>query len=229
MDWAKAIERNREALAAIVAALFVMLGFDGTAGGGVPHGLRGMVLRVLRPAESAARRLIVVMARGLTVTLGASRAMPAGPIARTGAGRKAAFQLADPRKHFALPGAVKFTRHPPRIFVFGGDPRVAALPMWSAPVPEAVEAPPPIEESVEGARLWQRLAALKLALDDLPRQARRLARWRARREKSPTRKPTSPLRPGPAPGHRRKPVHDVDRVLAECQWLAFDATRRDTS
>ena len=232
MDWAKAIERNREALAVVVAGLFAMLGFDGAAAGRVPQGLRSAVLRVLRPAESAMRRLIVVAARGLVAVLGPARAMPAGAmpagaIIGTGGARAPAFQLVDPRRHFALPGKVTFTRHPPRVFFFGGDPRVAALPMWSAPAPAPVAKPAPPPD--DGQRLWRRLQALKLALNDLPRQARRLARWRARRQKLPGATFTSPLRPGTAPGHRRTAVHDVDTILHDCQWLAFDALRPDTS
>ena len=77
--------------------------------------------------------------------------------------------------------------------------------------------------------LTRRLQALKLALEDLPRQARRLARWRVRRENMPSPKFKSPIRPGPPPGRRRKPVHPIDKVLTECHWLAFEATRPDTS
>jgi hypothetical protein len=82
---------------------------------------------------------------------------------------------------------------------------------------------------VGAERLSRRLQALKLALEDLPRQARRLARWRVRRETAKNPKFKSPLRPGPPPGHRRKKVHEVDEVLAECHWLARDAMKPDTS
>jgi hypothetical protein len=82
---------------------------------------------------------------------------------------------------------------------------------------------------VGAERLTRRLHALKLALEDLPRQARRLARWRVRRENAPSPKFKSPLRPGHPPGHRRKPVHQVDAVLAECHGLACYALMPDTS
>ena len=66
MDWDLAIKRNSEALKGIIAALFAMLGLDGTdVVGRIPHRLHRAVLRVLRPAESAVRRLIVVAARGV--------------------------------------------------------------------------------------------------------------------------------------------------------------------
>ena len=68
MDWARAIERNSEALKGIVAALFAMLGISGTATvARIPQPLHSAVLRVLRPAESAVRRLVVIAARGLVV------------------------------------------------------------------------------------------------------------------------------------------------------------------
>ncbi len=58
MDWARAIERNSEALNGIVEVLFVLLGLVGDATvGRIPPTLRRAVLRVLRPAESAMRRL----------------------------------------------------------------------------------------------------------------------------------------------------------------------------
>jgi hypothetical protein len=186
------------------------------------------VLRVLRPAESAMRRLIVIAARGLVVKLAPSRAMPAGPIGKGGGRSRPSFQLFDPRKNFAelRQHGRRPTRLSPRIHFFGSDPRVAAL--W--PVrPPAAEPPPPPDGLVNAARLSRRLQALKLALEDLPRQARRLARWRLRRENAPSPKFRSPLRPGHPPGYRRKPVHEVDEVLIECHGLACDAMRPDTS
>ena len=228
MDWARAIERNSEALKGIVEALFAMLGLDGeVVVGRIPQPLHRAVLRVLRPAESAMRRLIIIAARGLVVKLPAarpiSRPMPAGPIGKGGPSRPS-FQLFDPRKNFAelRQHRRKFRRNPPRIHFFPYDTLSPARPPLSDP------APPP-DGLVGAERLTRRLQALKLALEDLPRQARRLARWRVRRENMPSPKFKSPLRPGPPPGHRRKPVHQIDEVLAECHWLAWDAMRPNTS
>ena len=229
MDWARAIERNSEALKGIVEALFAMLGLAGDATvARIPQPLHRAVLRVLRPAESAVRRLVVIAARGLVVKLAPSRPMPAGPIGKGGGRSRPSFQLFDPRKNFAelRQHRRKFTRNPPRIHFFGSDPRVAAL--WPAPQPAADPAPPP-DGLVNAERLTRRLQALKLALEDLPRQARRLARWRVRRENAKSPKFKSPLRPGHPPGYRRKPVHEVDEVLIECHGLACDAMKPDTS
>ena len=227
MDWARAIERNSEALVGIVETLFAMLGLAGAATvSRIPQTLHRAVLRLLRPAESAMRRLIVIAARGLVVKAAPSRPMPAGPIGKGGGSRRPSFQLFDPRKNFESPRRRAFARIAPRIHIFGNDPRVAAL--WSTPRPPD-DPPPPPDGLVGAQRLTHRLQALKLALEDLPRQARRLARWQVRRENAKSPKFKSPLRPGHPPGYRRKPVHEVDEVLIECHGLACDAMKPDTS
>ncbi len=227
MDWARAIERNSEALKGIIEVLFALLGLDGTdAASRIPRSLHSAVLGVLRPAESAVRRLIIIAARGVVVKLAPSRPLPEGHKIGKGRTHRTSFQLVDPRKRLMPLRAMKFTRIVPRIHFFGPDPRVAAL--FPAPRPVA-ELPPPPDGLVNAERLTRRLQALKLALDDLPRQARRLARWQLRREKAPYPKFLSPLRPGHPPGYRRKPIHDVDEVLTECHGLAWDALKPDTS
>ena len=230
MDWDLAIKRNSEALKGIIAALFAMLGLSGEAvAARIPQPLHRAVLRLLRPSESAVRRLVVIVARGLVVKIAPSRPMPKGHIIGKGGGhRSPSFQLFDPRKNFAelRQHRVKYAKNPPRIHFFGSDPRVAAL--WPARQPVAAPAPPP-DGLVNAERLTRRLQALKSALEDLPRQARRLARWRMRRENAKTPKFKSPLRPGRPPGYRRKPVHEVDEVLIECHGLACDAMKPDTS
>jgi hypothetical protein len=52
-----------------------------------------------------------------------------------------------------------------------------------------------------------------------------MARWRARREAMKNPKFKYPLRPGQPPGHRRKPTHEIDEVLTECHWLAWEVMR----
>ena len=88
MDWNLAIERNTGALKRIVATLATMAGLGSklpisplvgemsgrTEGGDIernrpilPRRLHRAILRLLRPAESAVRRLIIIAARGLVV------------------------------------------------------------------------------------------------------------------------------------------------------------------
>ncbi len=230
MDWDLAIKRNSEALRGIVEGLFAILGV--VAGEALvarlPHSLHRAVLRVLRPAESAVRRLVVIAARGLVVTPAPSPPMPKGHVIGKSAMPRFSFQLFDTRKDFPelRQRRVKYAKHPPRILFFGDNARVDAL--WPAPPPPAADSAPS-DGLVSAARLARRLQALKLALDDLPRQARRLARWRARRENMPNPKFKSPLRPGRPPGHRKRPTHEVDDVLSRCHWLAWEALKPDTS
>jgi len=224
-DWTRAIERNSEALRGIIETLFAMLGLAGEATvSRIPPPLHSAVLRVLRPAESAMRRLIVIAARGLVVKVAPSRPMPKGHIIGKGGTPRFSFQLFDTRKDFPelRQCRVKYTKNPPRIHVFPYDS------FWPAPQPVAAPPPPP-DGLVNAERLSRRLQALKLALDDLPRQARRMARWRVRREAAKAPKFKSPLRPGPPPGHRKRPIHPIDDILTNCHALAWDALKPDTS
>jgi hypothetical protein len=195
----------------------------------VPKPLHRAVLLVLRPAESAVRRLIIIAARGLVVKVAPSLPMPKGRLIRKGDGsRLPAFQLYDTRKNFPelRQHRIKYAKHPPRILFFGDDSRLDSL--WSAPEPAAAPAPE-TDGLVNAARLSHRLQTLKLALDDLPGQARRMARWRVRREKMKNPKFKSPLRPGPPPGRRKRHIHPIDEILADCHALAWDAMKPDTS
>jgi hypothetical protein len=100
--------------------------------------------------------------------------------------------------------------------------------MVPRPRPAVVPAPPP-DGLVNAARLSRRLQALKLALEDLPRQARRMARWRVRRAAMPGHVFRSPLRPGQPPGRRKRHIHPIDEILADCHALAWEAMKPDTS
>lgn len=256
MDWTLAIERNLAALRHIAGTLFAMAGLDPlqpTAT--LPRHLHAAVLSILRPAEAALRRLIVIAARDLVVTLSpaerdrlAQSARPA-QTSRTGIflngrhvhpddlarlrqsqskastlapsrevkARAPAFSLFDPLKHF---GSV---RQGPSQSI----PRI----LFSLDTPPALPAHKPASpnDPINAAQLCRRLAALKTALDDLPSQAQRLARWRARRLLRRGGR-LSPMRPGSPPGHRRRGAHPVDEVLRCCHGLAVDvAMRHDTS
>jgi hypothetical protein len=115
MDWDRAIERNSEALKTIVTALVAMLG-DATVER-LPRELHRAVLSILRPAESALRRLIVIAARGLVAKPAPARPMPKGLIIRSG-GNRLSFQLFDRRKRFASRRHRSGPPALPRIHVF---------------------------------------------------------------------------------------------------------------
>ena len=56
-----------------------------------------------------------------------------------------------------------------------------------------------------------------------------LARALARREKIPHLKLKMPLRPGRAPGLRKKRRLEIDEILHQCDWLARNTVASDTS
>lgn len=230
----------------------------------LPRHLHRAVLRLLRPAESAARRLVIVAARALPPkprpTIGETAAgrpkrriptpvflkrpggtgilLPRGfaEPGSDGAGARPAprslpFQLIDPprrvRRRSTVPSIV------PRISVPG------ATDLFPVPVRRQ---PAPFDR-IDATRLSLRLAALAAALDDLPAQARRFRRWRARAASGarPHADPQAarlrrvwPMRLGLPPGqsfrNHRRPPHEVHFVLNDAHGLAFDALERpDTS
>jgi hypothetical protein len=223
LDWSRAIARNREALLAIVTTLAMLVS---GAADRVPWAFHRAVVRVLGPAEAAVRRLIVMAARGLGPELLRSRAMVRIPAGRARPERLA-FPLFDRRKCFTPKPQDQPPGPCPRIHVIGGDPRL--MMFRPAAPPEAAPRPLFDDGLADTHRLRLRLDAVAPALGDLTRQARRLARWRVRREQVERFQYRPPLRPGPPPGHRRTPSHEVDFVLRECHGLAWDALALDTS
>jgi hypothetical protein len=230
MDWAMAIERNSEALLRVVALLVAMVRVKG---GGVaaflPREVYAAALILLRPAESAVRRLIIMAARGIVVKLklGPARAFPAGLSLNKDAERTPAFCLIDPLKQFA-----------PDDFEWGKT-KQQVLPRISVPgLFDPVFPPPqqlPTDDMVAATTLGRRVQALRFALDHLPQQARRLARWKAKcdlaRQSGAKPSRLSPFRPGYAPGYHRHKPQEVDDILSECHHFAREAwdDKPDTS
>jgi hypothetical protein len=275
MDWNMAIERNHGALKRIVATLVAMAGGlssplageDGSARRGeaealaepgegcfcLPRRLHRAILRLLRPAESAVRRLIIVMARGVTLPPPRPR-KPTPP---------SIFLRKPGGTGIYLPPGVRASASPSPLWggVRGGGPAAPSLPLLDplprplslskgrrrhqaqsaiprisfpgviAPSPIAPRLPPTPDDPLDATRLALRLQALGAALDDLPGQARRFARWKARKEAGTSRR-SWPLRPGRAPGQRpaNRRREEVHEVLADLHWLAFEVLEhRDTS
>jgi hypothetical protein len=196
---------------------------EGGAVATLPRHLRNHVLRILRAAESAVRRLIVIAARDLVVVV-APRKQVATTTTTSTTGTSApaapALPLLDPRKRFDVCPPRRRAKSFPRI-TFIGLTEPTPIPDNWIPTPD---------DEIDATRLSRRLAGLKRALDDLDRHARRLARWRARRDLGLNRtRYFSPMRPGWPPGRRKRAIHAVDDILAECHALALDLERRDTS
>ncbi len=230
MDIPAAIDINKTLLARITAGLFVLLG-GGTGPARISVELHRRIVRVLRPAESAVRRLIVVL---VTITglkapppraQSQSRSIPEG-VASKGTGKKSqSFPLFDPRQ--------RFWRQRPAKKTPAALPRIISLTDEGLRrLKESLNAPAPADKKagdISPINLLQRLEAVAGALNDLPHQAKRLVRAMARRENIPKLKLRKPLRPGRPPGHRQKPRLEVDNVLRDCEWLARNALPPDTS
>ena len=205
MDWDKAIERNEIALLRIISAMFGLLLDARLSGSGlmIPRRVWRAILIVLRPAEAAVRRLIIIAARHLKPIPVKSRG-PNSPSAFSAFAQNPVplapvFNLFDPLKTFQSSDE-------------DGEERGTGISGQSE-----IDATPVNAES-----LHNRLRALRHALADLPKQAARLARFNARRDAllkagRPVR--ISPIRPGLPPGWHERGKHDVDTVLRECHRL----------
>lgn len=224
MDWARAIDINRAVLLRIIATLVAMI----EAQGGValvPVPVHRAMVRLLRPAESAVRRLILIAARKVVVMPAlqkpvAVREWPDGlVIARaTERKRRAAFRLFDPIRQFGGirdgapgPGLAKF----PVIRTIGLDPRIPAFLRGEAPKPPSLPA-----GFISVQKISSRIAAVSHAVNNIPREAKRLMRLLGKSAPD-KRKPV--LRPGPPPGGVKKPRDEIHLVLKECHALARHA------
>ena len=228
MDWPSIIERNAERLIAVLTELFVMAGFGRGGTALMPRNVCRALLILLRPTESAVRRLIIMAARGIVVKLrdaGVSRAFPAGLVLNRDADRVAAFGLIDPLKRFA-PEGFEWGRKEPQVM-----PRISIPGLFDPVFP--LPAPLPADDDlISPNAIRRRLLALRHALDTLPRQAKRLARWRARLGLKRIGR-LSPFRPGFAPGFHRTKPREIDAILGDCHYFARQAwaewARPDTS
>lgn len=179
MDWIAAVETNRAALRRVLAVLISMAGgamAGGAMGGEVPatlpRWLHRSVLRLLRPAEAAARRLVIIVARDFCpapppsdmTTPAHGPSFPLRP-ARA-AGRRLTLPMFDPQRRLWR-----------RRSSACGMPRIS-VPGYGAP---ATPPQPPLPgDPIDAARLVLRLRALGTALDDLPVPAASRAGGRGR-------------------------------------------------
>jgi hypothetical protein len=237
MDWDLAMNRSRDALIRIVGTLFATLGLvEGAVIERIPRALHTDILSVLRCAEAAVRRLIAAAARGMPVKPHVPRPGPKGIIEKTENSnrkrkRNPAFRLEDIRPPMQPTG-------PQRKFNFKTIAPADITPEFNRAFEKhrrklmAEPKPPPVKDGkVNAASLIARLQAIAFALGDLNHQAQRYLRWRARREWiSKTRLIyVNPIRPGPPPYVHKKPRHEVEDVLRDCHWLAWEARKLDTS
>lgn len=215
MDWQLVINRNREELLRIIVALIASLGLaDGGRLTSLPYYLHRKALHIVRAAEAALRRLIVIAAQELAQRgfrarkprVSFTNFMLLNPLSDD---HVPAFTLIDPRK--------MFSQDAPEVGAFGPSYEEDSEPVDRTPI--------------AAASLGRRLLALKKALDNIHHQAKRLTRWYAQRDAAYAQNLPhliSPLRPGTAPGWRRRKSDKIDGVLHECHIMAAYA-RRDSS
>ena len=253
-----AVDRNHAALKRILASLVAMAGWTATGGtflracgdaGGasiLPRHLYVAILRLLRPAEAATRRLVIVLARGISVTLPPLR--PAKPkpgpvLLKDGKGTgivdtgislyRLGLANVDRRPLRKSAPLLRPARSPSRCSIRCAIRSPAAAPGQAehrrAPLPARPHRAachsgrrlPSPHDPIDATRLGQRLAALASALDDMPAQALRFARWRAHRDRMRGQPPSPgrfrriwPLRPGRPPGGRLSRFDPVARRLS---------------
>lgn len=241
MDATGAVERSLSALRAVAVMLVAMAGLTVTQKT-LPRYLHRSVLRLLRPAEAAARRLVIVVARSMVVSIDSLQPYRWKIVRRR--------KRTKARTPLALP---LFDRLNPHRRV--ARPVATSVPRISAPGITGLYAIPPRHlprphDEIDASRLHARLAALRAALKDLAPHARRVALWQARQDFLRARGHTaakpdaknarrflriSPLKPGRPPGRFRRsramparhPVHDVLDHTHELAMFALE--RRDSS
>jgi hypothetical protein len=216
MDWQLAISRNREALTTIIVALIKLLGLtDGGVLTTLPTDIYVRALGIIRPAESAVRRLIMIAALQLSPNMSSPRRSRNCTTDFAFSKHRhesyiPTFCLIDPLKNFnnEAPNCASLQ------VSFDGNYKLEDTKQISAHA------------------LGHRLLALKNALDNLPREAKRLARWYAARnlalrQNKPHR--MSPMRPGSPVGLPRRHLSEVQEVLRECHLLASNARDQNDS
>lgn len=219
MDFTPYISFNRTVLLRLIADVFALIGLQG---GERPEtmtrAVRSTVLYTLRPAESAVRRLVFILAtqlerQGYTPPRWVKRVGLEKPIVRPERHRQVpAFRLIDPRKWFWWIGTKSRPRakHMPMISIIGyDDDRPQDAPPAPVPTPD---------DPMDAKHICNRLLALQAALEDLPRQAKRMLRLKAKDPKAFVFK--APMRPGLPPGWRQRGRDEIDVVLRECHQIA---------
>lgn len=203
MEWQLVIRRNSAAVMRLLVLLVAMSEMSA-----VRRSVRSRMLRLLHPAESVVRRLIVIVAQGLSLRLRSSGPCPKDIPSGAGSERVPLFSLLDALRYPQAGRGRAWARSGAAMLTVIGEAREGARSAEQDPI-------------VSAQAILRRITALRAALDDLPGQARRLVRWRLRRAARGGPGRVSPLRSGRPPGHRAVVAHPVDIVLRDCHELAL--------
>lgn len=205
MNWQRVLEHNRTALLGLLTVMLSMLPESGK----IARVAKRRVIALLLPSEACLRRLIVIVMRNMAVLAVKPRVAPGSSIPRgqSDGERVPAFGLFDPRRLVGNEGKRRKGRGPNIGFFDEWEPQGRK--------PVATDA-----DELDSTNLHRRIAAMQRALDDLPGQARRLMQVIARRKLTGNRK-VRVMRPGRPPGHREKGQREIDRMLADLNYLAL--------
>ncbi len=209
MDWQAAIERHGRTLRRVVAGLVAMVGAgtnpadDAAALAADRPTLARLrhraLLRIVRPAEAAARRLVIALALAVqpppqVEAAGGSQAAlpPAPPLSHgcrtrqprrpTPAARRAGTRHAagpHPLRPLRLSLTDPARRLRVRRVAERDLPRIAVPGVFEPLRPRSLPLPAP-QDRLDATRLVLRIRALAKALDDMDGEALRFRRWRAR-------------------------------------------------
>ena len=238
-DWPKIIETHRQALKTVLDGLVALATCLG-GGPTVPRHLQRAVFRLLRPAESAARRLIILAALRLSLPplppLRPIPPKPAPPPATAGIVVRVNLGLAvgppPPKRQRPAPSddaaprppafrlldpmrRIQLRRYPVRTSV----PRIL-FPGYAEPF-RIVR--PRQDDALDATSLTRRLAALAGALGDIPAQATRYLRWKAHNARASAagyRRRLGALRGGRPPGQTARKTHDIHDMLERLHDMA---------
>jgi hypothetical protein len=241
MTWEETVESKREPLLSVVLGLIAAIGLkEGVAIERISKPLHRKVLRLLRTAESAVRRLIVAAARNIVVEPEPLRERSASVKPKTSTPgkegeakprrkRRPLFNMFDALKCLGRRRPKKKRRPMPpfTLVMLGYDRGRSTIERFDYPdlgpapsQPAATKQEPIDDGTVNAAPLIRRLLAVLDAVQDVQSYALRLARWHAKPKEDRRPERWSPLRPGRPPGYRQKNIHEVDELLKECDWLA---------
>jgi hypothetical protein len=208
MNWSSPINSKRKDFTRILAALLAMLGISGSKN----------IERQLRPIESAIRRLIFIAAHGMVAKPNVKRMMPKGlKIERKTENKRLSFKLFDSR--YCPPSAQAFGTTIVKVKTYTRNPfNMFDQIYW-----------PQQPKKKPERHCKERIEAAQHALDHLPQQARRLVQTLARNKIKTPPNFMSPLRPGRAPGYKEHDRSEINELLYECQHLALEVVKADTS
>ena len=216
-DPAAMIDYNRLVLLRLLAELLARIesASDAVSVDMMPRSVRWAVLKTLRTAESAGRRLIAALAHRITLPDYMPR--PRGTIEKQRIQNKSkparlkSFPMFD-----SLPKSGQTRQKRPLI-----EPRILSFdePITPQIIPASVDPSP--DDLIDPTSIVGRIHALEKALEDIEGRAKRFAQELKRRRHPACRRKrrVTGLRPGSPPGYRNRITHEIDEILRDCMEL----------